>query len=102
MNKKKLMETLDWYFLNVTGYRRINGGFADVTIKEIFKVKKGLYKVEGYLESGEYDCGDGHSVKYTDTLEELYVDNKYNILTKEEAFKGLSKEEKDKLLEQLE
>lgn len=71
MNKKiknKIIEQLDLYFLNQTGYRKINGGYAELKKVNIKKLKNNWYNITGYLISGECDMGDGHSVEYTDEI----------------------------------
>jgi hypothetical protein len=69
--KELITEELGWYFLNQTGYRRINGGYANVVKLKIKKLKDtdNWYNVTGQLISGECDTGDGHSVQYTDEIE---------------------------------
>jgi hypothetical protein len=73
---KHIKEILDWHFLNTTGYRKINGGYADVRIDDLIE-KDGYIKVVGYLAYGEDDMGDGGSVKYTSEIE-IYLGKKTN------------------------
>ena len=83
MNKKELKERIDWYFLNSTGYRRINGGFAEAKIDEIEKLEKGITLVRGKVEYGECDMGGGGSVTYKDVFR-IYFDSKEKMLNREE------------------
>jgi len=68
-SKKQMTENLNWYFLNLTGFRRINGGYADTKIKSIKSLGKGKFSVKGEVKYGEQDMGDGCSVEYTNTFE---------------------------------
>lgn len=91
-------ETLDWYYLNATGYRKNNGGFANTLIREL-EIKDNYIKVDGYVEYGKDDTGDGTSTKYSDKIT-IYLGKKtnpaetpipafeYYILTKEETEKA--------------
>jgi hypothetical protein len=82
--KKIITDDLDWYFLCHTGYRKINGGYAEVRKLKIKKLKDNWYNVKGYLVSGEQDCGSGHSAEYTDEIEiEVKIENNKLVERKE-------------------
>ena len=67
--KEIIEDQLDWYFLNQTGYRKLNGGYAEVEKLKIKDLGDDWYNVKGYLISGCDDMGDGHSSKYTDEID---------------------------------
>jgi hypothetical protein len=68
VTKKQIKDYLDTAYYYASGYKNINGGFAEVKIKE-FQQKGDLIKVEGYVQSGKQDCGDGHSKTFTDAID---------------------------------
>lgn len=86
LNKKRLKDTLDSYFLDALGYRKVNGGFVEASITKITKTKDDIYQVFGTLKSGIEDCGS--STIYKDNLEDLYVEvknRKFRILDEVEV-----------------
>jgi hypothetical protein len=73
---KQIKEFLDMYALNTSGYRKINGGYADTDIDHITRNKDGTIRVQGYIISGKEDMGDGHSEKYTDEMDVMLKEEK--------------------------
>jgi hypothetical protein len=65
--KKIIQDELDYYFLKHTGYRSINGGYAEISKLKIKELKDGSYNVYGQLISGVQD--EEHSEKYFDEIE---------------------------------
>lgn len=59
--KKALKNILSWYFLNQTGMRRLNGGYADITELK-FKLKGDTYLCSGTMCYGVQD-GEENSMR---------------------------------------
>ena len=68
ITKLRIEDYLGTIYYNNSGYRKLNGGFANAKIKT-WKKKGDLIKVNGYMISGVDDCGDGHAEKYTDEID---------------------------------
>lgn len=62
----KLKEVLDWYYLNSTGYRKINAGYAEARIDDIDNGTGGII-VKGHVKYGKQDVGDG-GVEHSDSF----------------------------------
>ena len=72
MNEEKIREKLEWNFYVNSGFKMINGGYADVPNEnfEIEKSPNGNYaRAVGIVHTGVQDMGSGHSRQYTDEFD---------------------------------